>query len=113
MVSLSYAPSVRAVLQQLFASVALAKTLPRSLPGGFSCTSGPAKERSDVMATSYMPISPRCGDLLNSLARAPFPSTVIEFATTFGISTIYLAAALADNRRSPIYTTELSEHKVN
>ena len=113
MFSLSYAPSVRTVLQQLFASAASAKTLPRSVPEGFSCTSGPAKERSDVMATSYMPISPRCGDLLYSLTRANFPSTVVEFGTSFGISTIYLAAALADNRRGHIYTTELSEHKVN
>ena len=112
MISTSYSPSVRGVLQKLFAAAASAKTVPRSLPEGFSSVSGPAKERSDVMATSYMPISSRCGDLLYSLTRASSPSTVVEFGTSFGISTIYLAAAVADNKHGHIFTTELSEHKV-
>ena len=112
MISSSYTPAIRNVLHRLFSSAALEKGLPRSLPEGFSFTSGPAKDRSDATATSYMPISPRCGDLLYSLTRATFPTTLVEFGTSFGISTIYLAAAVADNGRGHIFTTELSEHKV-
>jgi len=112
MISSSYSPDVRKVLQRLFSSHALEKEQPRSLPAGFSFTSASAKERSEATSNSYMPISPRCGDLLYSLTRASVPRTIVEFGTSFGISTIYLAAAVVDNRRGHIYTTELSEHKV-
>jgi len=37
---------------------------------------------------------------------------VIEFGTSFGISTIYLAAAVADSGTGHVFTTELSGKKV-
>lgn len=36
----------------------------------------------------------------------------MEFGTSFGISTIYLAAAVTDNGTGRVVTTELSERKV-
>ena len=59
-----------------------------------------------------MPISARGGDLLYALTRVSRPETVIEFGTSFGISTIYLAAAVADNGSGHVFTTELSAAKV-
>jgi predicted O-methyltransferase YrrM len=48
---------------------------------------------------------------LYALARAIRPETVIEFGTSFGISTIYLAAAVADNGTGRVVTTELNDKK--
>jgi predicted O-methyltransferase YrrM len=38
---------------------------------------------------------------------------VVEFGTSFGISTIYLAAAVTDNGTGHVVTTELSSRKVD
>jgi len=59
-----------------------------------------------------MPISPEGGDLLYILVRAKRPNTVVEFGTSYGISTIYLAAAVADNGTGRVVSSELSEAKV-
>src|SRR5262249_15116081 len=59
----------------------------------------------------YIPISPQAGSLLYVLARAIRPRTVVEFGTSFGISTLFLAAAVTDNGTGHVITTELSEEK--
>ena len=59
-----------------------------------------------------MPISPQGGDLLYILARAKRPNIIVEFGTSYGISTIYLAAAVADNRKGHVVSTELNTAKV-
>ena len=64
------------------------------------------------MAGVYMPISAQGGNLLYALIRASRPETVVEFGTSFGISTIYLAAAVADNGTGRVVTTESSESKI-
>ncbi|NLT56962.1 MAG: methyltransferase [Actinomycetales bacterium] len=64
------------------------------------------------MAGVYMPVSRRCGELLYTLVRATRPETVVEFGTSYGISTLYLAAAVRDNGTGHIVTTELSAVKL-
>ena len=59
-----------------------------------------------------MPISPQCGDLLYILVRATRPSSIIEFGMSYGVSTIYLASAVADNGTGHVVSTELSAAKV-
>lgn len=59
-----------------------------------------------------MPISRQGGELLYSLARACRPETVVEFGTSFGISTICLAAAVADNGTGRVFGTEMNAAKV-
>jgi predicted O-methyltransferase YrrM len=107
-----YAPKVRAVLDRLFTESALQEKAPPILPREFSFITGSPQERSDALAALYMPISARCGDLLYSLVRASRPNTIVEFGTSFGISTIYLAAAVSDNGLGHIFGTELSAAKV-
>jgi cephalosporin hydroxylase len=41
-------------------------------------------------------LSPQAGTLLYTLTRAIRPETIIEFGTSYGISTLYLAAARAN-----------------
>jgi predicted O-methyltransferase YrrM len=48
---------------------------------------------------------PPGGRLLYTLIRASRPATVVEFGTSFGISTIYLAAAVRDNGTGRVVRT--------
>src|ERR1700684_768460 len=58
-----------------------------------------------------MPVSPGTGKLLYALVRACRPETVVEFGTSFGISTIHLAAAVTDNGTGRVVTTERSDRR--
>jgi predicted O-methyltransferase YrrM len=71
-----------------------------------------AAERADAADTIYMPISREAGVLAYSLVRGSRPSLVVEFGTSMGISTICLAAAVADNGAGRVVTSELSVRKV-
>jgi len=107
-----YNTKIRSVLDRLHAANAIQEASPPVLPQGFSLATSSPQERADALAAVYMPISARGGELLYSLVRASRPDTIVEFGTSFGISTIYLAAAVADNGKGHIYTTELSAAKV-
>lgn len=63
------------------------------------------------MRKAYMAIGPEFGHLLYSLVRATRAETVVEFGTSFGVSTIYLAAALRDNGGGTVITTEFQADK--
>jgi predicted O-methyltransferase YrrM len=56
-------------------------------------------------------VSRETGVLLYLLARSSCARTIIEFGTSFGISTLHLAAALRDNGGGRLITTELEPSK--
>lgn len=58
-----------------------------------------------------LPVSRETGNLLYMLTRATHAQSVLEFGTSFGVSTIYLAAALRDNGGGRIVTTEFEPSK--
>ncbi|MEH6584825.1 MAG: hypothetical protein V7754_23085, partial [Halioglobus sp.] len=62
---------------------------------------------SDAMSECFIPISPEQGEFLYVTARAQGAKNIVEFGTSFGISTIYLAAALKDNGVGQVIGTEL------
>jgi len=106
------APKVQTVLDRLFVASAEQENSPPAWPAGFSYQTSSAQQRADVMSGEYMPISRQAGDLLYSLVRASRPERIVEFGTSFGISTIYLACAVLDNGAGHIFSTELSVAKV-
>lgn len=59
-----------------------------------------------------LPISRETGTLLYMLARSSRARTIVEFGTSFGISTLHLAAALKDNGGGRLITTEFEPSKV-
>jgi len=79
-------------------------------PDGFAVLS--AREQAEAYEQLYIPVSPEGGKLLYALVRAGRPSTVVEFGTSFGISTIHLAAAVRDNGTGRVVSTELNAAKV-
>jgi predicted O-methyltransferase YrrM len=105
-------PRVTTVLNRLFASAAQDQETPHWRTPGLSWETATAQERADASESTYMSVSPEGGDLLYILVRAKRPNTVIEFGTSYGISAIYLAAAVSDNGTGHVVSTELSEAKV-
>ena len=57
-------------------------------------------------------VSRETGTLLYMLARGCLARTIVEFGTSFGISTLHLAAALRDNGGGRVITTEFEPSKV-
>ncbi|MFJ3895748.1 O-methyltransferase [Streptomyces sp. NPDC090083] len=107
-------PRVEAALSRMFERAeqdeATAARVGAALPDGLAPLT--PQERADAVAEVYMPISADGGKLLYNLVRAVRPATVVEFGTSFGISTLYLAAAVRDNGTGRVITTELSKDKI-
>lgn len=59
-----------------------------------------------------LPVSREAGLLLYMLARSCRARTIVEFGTSFGISTLHLAAALRDNGGGRLITSEFEPSKV-
>ncbi|WP_309387405.1 O-methyltransferase [Cerasicoccus frondis] len=102
------------VLEALFADAAAqhaefhATATPRPNPWQEGLT---PFERFSRAKDRYMPIDQPFGNLLYSLIRATGAKTVVEFGTSFGISTIYLASAVRDNGAGQVITTEFIPEK--
>ncbi|MGR4864924.1 O-methyltransferase [Caulobacter sp. LARHSG274] len=59
-----------------------------------------------------LPVSRETGLLLYMLARGCEARTIVEFGTSFGVSTLYLAAALRDNGGGVLITSEFEPSKI-
>jgi predicted O-methyltransferase YrrM len=57
-------------------------------------------------------VSRETGRLLYMLARSSRATSIVEFGTSFGLSTIYLATALRDNGGGRLITSEFEPSKV-
>jgi predicted O-methyltransferase YrrM len=71
------------------------------------------EERILLLDQAFIPVSPDAGRFLYALARACAAGDVIEFGTSFGISTIYLGAAIRDRGCGRVITTELHAGKAS
>ena len=63
-------------------------------------------------ADHFLAISPAYGRFLYAIARARRATRIVEFGTSMGVSTIYLAAALHDNGGGQLIGSELEPTKV-
>src|SRR5204862_103044 len=59
-----------------------------------------------------LPVSRETGRLLYMLARATRATAIVEFGTSFGLSTLHLAAALRDNGGGRLITSEFEPSKI-
>lgn len=77
-----------------------------------------ADERADYRrvysghAAHFLSVSPGYGCFLYAIARAGKALRIVEFGTSMGVSTIYLAAALRDNGGGRLIGSELEPAKV-
>jgi predicted O-methyltransferase YrrM len=68
-------------------------------------------ERAVLLDRAFIPVDEKAGRFLYALVRGAAPGAVVEFGTSFGISTIYMAAAIRDRGQGSIVTTELHAGK--
>lgn len=77
-----------------------------------------ANERADYRAVysgftrNFLSVTDDYGRFLYAMARASKATRIVEFGTSMGISTIYLAAALRDNGGGQLIGSELEVSKV-
>ncbi|MFO0549779.1 MAG: class I SAM-dependent methyltransferase [Polyangiaceae bacterium] len=69
------------------------------------------RELYGALREEYLAVSRDTGALLYALARAARARHVVEFGTSFGVSTIYLAAAVKDAGSGSVIATELEPAK--
>jgi len=65
-----------------------------------------------LMKDQPLPVSRATGKLLYMLARSVQARSIIEFGTSFGISTLHLAAALRDNGGGRLIGSEFEPSKI-
>jgi predicted O-methyltransferase YrrM len=104
-------PHVKTLLERLYADAA--KNDPAALQAARDAgvSSDSPREFFRAVKTAYLPVGPEFGKLLYTLVRTKQAKTVVEFGTSLGISTIYLAAALRDNGGGRLVTTEYEAEK--
>lgn len=77
-----------------------------------------AEERANYRATyhgharHFLAVTPAYGRFLYAIARARHATRIVEFGTSMGVSTLYLAAALRDNGGGRLIGSELEPSKV-
>ena len=115
----STSPALMALLDGLFAD---AEVTSKAFMAEFEKYS-PA-ERDAMMTTKdykgfygrakdvHLPVSRETGKLLYMLARSSGAHSIVEFGTSFGISTLHMAAALRDNGGGRLISTEFEPSKV-
>lgn len=65
-----------------------------------------------MLKDRWLPVSRDTGTLLYMLARSAKARAIVEFGTSFGLSTLHLAAALRDNGGGALITSEFEPSKI-
>ncbi len=68
-------------------------------------------EAAELCREAALAVHPQLGLFLYQLVRSVRPALVVEFGTSFGASTIYIAAALRDNGSGQVIGSELHPAK--
>jgi predicted O-methyltransferase YrrM len=71
----------------------------------------PLEALTPRLKDAFIPVEPAAGRFLYLAARAIGARKIVEFGTSFGISTIYLAAAVRDNGGGSVTGSELEPSK--
>jgi predicted O-methyltransferase YrrM len=110
-------PTLSLLLDRLFAEADAAEDLRHPERESLSPEQRSA-DRADYrrfygrMKDQPLPVSPATGKLLYLLARSIRARTIVEFGTSFGISTLHLAAALRDNGGGRLIGSEFEPSKI-
>jgi predicted O-methyltransferase YrrM len=111
-----FAPEVARTLDRLHRSaradlLRIALVAPLVVPDFFGFRKVDDARLSRRMRGAYLPVSRSQGRMLYLVARSIDARRIVEFGTSFGISTIYLAAAVKDNGGGVVVGSELDASK--
>ncbi len=109
-------PRVRAVLDRLHRAarwdlLRFVRLAPTITSGLLRRKTFPESVSPEAMKDCYIPVSRDQGSFLYLTARALGAKRIVEFGTSFGISTLYLAAAVRDNGGGIVIGSELEPSK--
>ena len=103
----------RSLKEQIMSAVAASgKSLEEFFADKIAKEKGAYKSGPTGQAERFLAVSPGYGRFLYMCARASRAKRIIEFGTSMGISTIYLAAALRDNGGGQLIGSEIEPTKV-
>ena len=113
-------PPLAPLLERLFADADASDEILQQLVGNLSPEERAARMRTMTDYRSfytrakdiYLAVSRETAVLLYMLARSAKARTIVEFGTSFGISTLHLAAALKDNGGGHLIGSEFEPSKV-
>jgi len=113
-------PPLAPLLEQLFVDADASDEILQQLAGNLSPEERVARMRTMTDYRSfytrvkdvYLAVSRETAVLLYMLARSAKARTIVEFGTSFGISTLHLAAALKDNGGGHLIGSEFEPSKV-
>ena len=113
-------PPLAPLLERLFADADASDEILQQMAGNLSPEERAARMRSMTDYRSfysrakdiYLAVSRETAVLLYMLARSAKARTIVEFGTSFGISTLHLAAALKDNGGGRLIGSEFEPSKV-
>jgi predicted O-methyltransferase YrrM len=109
-------PAVRALLDELHRRARRdILRMPAKLPGlAFDLLRGRTlmdSFRNGAAKDLFLTVSPEQGRFIYLVGRTVGARRVVEFGTSFGVSTLYLAAAVADNGGGQVIGSELEAEK--
>ena len=110
-------PAVRSVLDRLHAAAGRQtwQLIPFALGEMIGTLLGRTVEAAEVSARAkdlYLPLGRKQGQFAYTLARSARARRIVEFGTSFGVSTVYLAAAVRDAGGGIVIGSELEPSKV-
>ncbi|MGA2064541.1 MAG: class I SAM-dependent methyltransferase [Thermoguttaceae bacterium] len=107
-------PSVQNVLERLHALAdARDEALVRQVRGDDAAwNAATSEQKAAMLQDALLPVSRDAGRFLYAVARSISAKRIVEFGTSFGVSTIYFAAALRDNGGGVVIGSELEGSKV-
>jgi predicted O-methyltransferase YrrM len=113
-------PPLSTLLERLFADAAASEATLRQQIGNLSPEERAARMRNMIDYRAYygrakdiyLAVSRETAVLLYMLARNAGARSIVEFGTSFGISTLHLAAALKDNGGGRLIGSEFEPSKV-
>jgi predicted O-methyltransferase YrrM len=111
-------PQVAGVLDRLFADAEGTDAPVRAIEqartaGDAPASPPPGSDMERLLSQAYLPVDRDTGRFLYALVVARARPTVVEFGTSFGISTIHLAAAVRDGGGGRVISTEMQPAKAS
>lgn len=79
---------------------------------GSTWESATSEQRAVLLRDALLPIPRNGGQFIYAVARSIAAKRIVEFGTSFGVSTIYFAAAVKDNGGGLVIGSELEATKV-
>jgi predicted O-methyltransferase YrrM len=106
-----FEPCIQAVLERLYAETLTEDPAVRQTALDAGLHNDSQSGFYAAMRDARLPVVPEFGALLYLLARSAGAKHIVEFGTSFGISTLFLAAAIRDNGGGRVITTEYLPEK--